>query len=171
MYTIKLLLLYLCTHENTLTKATIWALATSLVSLPAFVFDHYINTQIEFLFALNALIVLDTFTGVWKHYNRKTLCWEQFFFKFLKKVGISFCGWLFFHTIAIVFAGQETAQSYFILTGQVSVCVYIAGSFIDNVYEISNKKFPPDYIMDRFLKFKKSGKSSDIFESEKKDLT
>jgi hypothetical protein len=52
---------------------------------------------------------------------------------------------------------------------QVVTLLYPVSKVLKNIYILSNKQFPPAFIMDKIYNFEKNGDLKDLFDTDKKE--
>ena len=60
-------------------------------------------------------------------------------------------------------AGDNLAGEVFKVTIQIATILYPASKILKNIYVLSNKQYPPSFIMDKIYKFEKDGNVKDLF--------
>lgn len=66
-------------------------------------------------------------------------------------------------------AGQNVVGETFKILIQVTTLLYPVSKVLKNIYILSNKQFPPAFIMDKIYNFEKNGNINELFDNDKKD--
>jgi len=113
-------------------------------------------------------LLMNMIVGALFHTKMKSFDWIELFKKNI----------LMWSVLIIVYAMLEmlrlTAGDNFIGEGfkiliQVSTLLYPVSKVLKNIYILSNKQFPPAFIMDKIYNFEKEGNLQDLFNIDKKE--
>jgi len=106
--------------------------------------------------------------GVWYHHKMKTFSWEFFF----KRNLLMWCVLIVVYTMLEMLrltAGDNIIGEGFKVLIQVTTLLYPISKVLKNVYILSNKQFPPAFIMEKIYNFEKTGNLKDLFDTDKKE--
>jgi hypothetical protein len=150
--------LVLLQKGNLVTKISLTLGTSLLIALPIWVSDvvnNHIVTSPSFLSILVILLISDLFLGAWKHYKAHTFDFTELFKGLGIKVGVSILAMVLFNSLTSIHEMQSlgSIKDMITLTGKVANFVYIGGSAFNNMYYITNGKFPPVSWMERFKRF------------------
>jgi len=122
------------------------------------------NNQIFFRTIVYALFA-NVIVGGWFHYKNKSFKWRIFFRKNIEM-------WLIILLVYPILEGMKGVTGdnvigeFFKIAIQLGTLIYPASKVFKNIHILSNKKFPPSFIMDKVYNFEKDGNVKDFFESE-----
>lgn len=114
-----------------------------------------------------AALILNLSVGIWYHIKMKSFSWEQFLFKNCTMAAILILSYTMLEMIAIT-AGDNILADGFRSVIQVSTLLWPGSKFLKNLYILSNKQFPPGFIMERLYNFEKTGNLNDLFPNQPK---
>jgi hypothetical protein len=114
-----------------------------------------------------AALMLNLAVGIWYHLKMNTFSWGEFLFKNCKMAAILILSYTMLEMIAIT-AGENIVADGFRTVIQVSTLLWPGSKFLKNLYILSNKQFPPAFIMERLYNFEKTGNLKDLFPDEPK---
>lgn len=66
-------------------------------------------------------------------------------------------------------AGNNFVGEYFKILIQVMTLLYPVSKALKNIYILSNKQFPPSFIMDKIYSFEKDGNIKELFDTDKNE--
>lgn len=127
----------------------------------------YLENKRFFILVIGALI-MNTIVGVWYHKKMRTFSWEEFFVRNLKMWIILILVYYFLESLRIT-AGDNIAGEFFKTVVQLSTLLYPGSKALKNLYILSNKQFPPKFIMERLYNFEKTGNVKDLFPEQPKE--
>ena len=145
-----------------------------IAAMVANFFTRFVLPDPYFGTTLVSLLILDTLFGAMKNIKRHTFdAWELFKgvgFKSIIALGTSaFAKTLLNIPEIISSVWATTTITYFL---KMSVVLWLGMSFLGSIYQLTNKKFPPSFIMGRLTKFKKTGEVEHlVIKSEEEKLT
>jgi len=97
-----------------------------------------------------ALLMLNTWIGAWKHFKCKTFNPKKLFTKFLEKLGICTAGMILFQISNFIASDSTFMQDVFSISSMSVMYLWLGIDTAKLLYVISNGKFPPPIIMERF---------------------
>jgi hypothetical protein len=128
-------------------------------------FGLWFTNNREFAHGLLGSLIINMIVGVVFHLKMKTFSWEQFWLSngAMWLICISVY-WILESWVAVLGAGviSETFKT----SVQFLTLFYPGSKVIKNAYIITNKKFPPSFIMNRIYNFEKSGNVNDLLENK-----
>jgi len=158
-------------------KPTIYEKLTYLTKLVltfapiAFVLDGlnywYKSNSQFFAFVLGALLI-NMFVGAWYHRKMKTFSWELF----LKRNTLMWAVLIPVYTLLEMLrltAGVNMIGEGFKVVIQITTLLYPISKALKNFYILSNKQFPPQFIMDKIYNFEKTGDIKEFFNKDKNE--
>ena len=127
------------------------------------------DNKLFFSFVIYTLIANIGF-GVWRHKKERSFSWEKFFEKNFQMWIIIILTYPLLEMIRII-TGDNLVSEIFTIGIQISTLLYPGSKVLKNVYIISNKEFPPRYVMERLYKFEKTGNPDILLNKEHTELT
>jgi hypothetical protein len=129
----------------------------SLFGAIVYFFDYYRHVIIEnktFIVLIFSSFIADVILGMWAHLKKKDFSWSELFTKGLTKIGVSLLAMIMFNAIAgVEGVGESGIKVYLLLVGKLMNLFYITGSAFNNMFYITDKKFPPIAWMKRMKEF------------------
>ncbi|MCO6149050.1 hypothetical protein [Flavobacterium sp. NRK1] len=95
------------------------------------------------------------------HKKIKDFHWKKFFLKNIEMWGIILLVYPFLEVISHV-AGNNILAETFKITLQISTLLYPGSKALKNAYLLSEKKFPPGFVMNRLYNFEKTGDLNEL---------
>lgn len=111
-------------------------------------------------------ITLNIFIGAWYHLKNGTFSWEFFFKRNLLMITILFLAYTMLEMLRKTI-GENIFSEGFGTIIQISTLLYPMSKALKNLFILSNKQFPPAFIMERLYNFEKSGNLKDLFPDDK----
>jgi hypothetical protein len=124
------------------------------------------NNQQFSSFVIICLLV-NLLVGVRYHNKMGTFCWKEFFIKNIEMWVILVLVYGLLEMLRIT-AGNNIVGEGFKVLIQVMTLLYPISKALKNIYILSNKKFPPSFIMDKIYTFEKNGDLNNLFQIDKK---
>lgn len=124
------------------------------------------NNQQFSSFVIICLLV-NLLVGVRYHNKMRTFCWKEFFIKNIEMWVILVLVYGLLEMLRIT-AGNNIVGEGFKVLIQVMTLLYPISKALKNIYILSNKKFPPSFIMDKIYTFEKNGDLNNLFQIDKK---
>jgi hypothetical protein len=110
-----------------------------------------------FIILIFSAFVCDVILGMWKHLKAKDFSFKELFTKALTKIAISFLAMVLFNAMAGVEGiGETPIKMWLLMVGKILNLTYISGSAFNNMYFITDKKFPPYAWISRMKEFNKT---------------
>lgn len=119
--------------------------------------DKLLLSEHDFMFALLLSIVIDTIIGVYKHWKTGDLNLKKFSAKTFEKLLFIAFGMSLFNLLAYPVKKHNDMIVWYDFTVQLVLLSYPVFNALKNIYIISGKKFPPEFIMNKFTIFNKTG--------------
>lgn len=115
-------------------------------------------------------ILINIIVGAWYHHKMKSFSWELFLKRNTLMIAVLFVAYTMLEMLRIT-AGNNLFAEGFKAVIQVSTLLYPMSKALKNLYILSNKQFPPAFIMERLYNFEKTGDLKDLFpEQPKKEV-
>ena len=121
----------------------------------------------KFSILITAVLIINLGVGIWYHLRMKSFSWEEFILKNIKMAAILILAYSILEMIAIT-AGQNILADGYRTVIQLSTLLWPGGKVLKNLYILSNKQFPPEFIMERLYNFDKTGNLKDLFPEQDK---
>ena len=134
----------------------------------AFVLDSfnlwYVDNKQFFSFVIVSLLA-NMVVGAWYHRKMKTFNWELFWKRNATMWFILIPVYTLLEMLRLT-AGDNIVGEGFKVVIQITTLLYPISKALKNFYILSNKQFPPQFIMDKLYRFEKSGDLKDLFDKE-----
>ncbi len=124
----------------------------------------FINNKQFFSFVIICL-VLNVFVGAWFHHKMNTFSWEKFFERNITMWVILVLVYAILEMLRLT-AGDNIIGEAFGVLIQITTLLWPASKILKNAYFLSNKQFPPEFIMNRIYSFEKNGNLKELFEAD-----
>ncbi len=124
------------------------------------------NNQQFSSFVIICLLV-NLLVGVRYHNKMGTFNWKEFFVKNIEMWVILILVYGLLEMLRITAGNNFVGEGFKVLI-QVMTLLYPISKALKNIYILSNKKFPPSFIMDKIYTFEKNGDLNDLFHIDKK---
>jgi len=122
-------------------------------------------TNYDFANGLLITIILNLIIGAWYHHKNGTFSFEQFIFRNSLMIAVIIFGYMMLEIIQLRM-GDNILSNGFGTIIELSTILYPGSKVLKNIYILSNKQFPPAFIMDRLYNFEKTGNLKDLFPDE-----
>ena len=134
------------------------ALRLSLITSPfILIWDKIVKWEIrnqDYILIVLGAILVDWFFGIWKHLKKRTFSFKQNAYGLIIKVALTTgAAFLFEGLGSIVKDSADIIVVSLTTVTRVIVFLYPAVSAWQNIYIVSDEKFPPKAWMDRINKF------------------
>lgn len=125
-----------------------------------YISDYYKGILLEnknFVVVIFVAFLVDIVCGSWKHYKTGDFSWTDLFTIALKKLSITFMAMLLFNGMVSIEGIEDSGiKVYLLIVGKLMNFWYLAGSAFNNMYYITDHKFPPYAWMKRMKDFNKT---------------
>jgi len=112
-------------------------------------------------------IIINLIIGCWYHFKMGTFSIEQFIVRNSIIVIVLILGYTMLEMLKITLGKNIFAEGFGTII-QISTLLYPTSKAMKNLYILSNKQFPPGFIMERLYTFEKTGDLKDLFPEEPK---
>lgn len=159
----------LITDNNpTFIDKLIYAFAALLTLSPiVFILNQitiWFSTNRKFATLIVLVILINLFVGVWYHLKMRTFSWEEFLFKNCIMVAILILSYTLLESLVLIVGNNMIAEG-FRVTIQLATLFYPASKALKNLYILSNKEFPPAFIMEKLYKFEQTGDIAELYKT------
>ena len=113
-------------------------------------------------------LIVNMIVGVWYHQKMRTFSWERFFKRNILMWVVLMLVYLMLEMLRQTAGDNFVGESFKILI-QITTLLYPISKSLKNIYILSNKQFPPAFIMEKIYNFEKSGNLKDLFDNDKKE--
>jgi hypothetical protein len=142
------------------TKLIMLTIFGTIVGTIVYLSEYYKGIILEnksFLALFLMAYVSDVLMGIWAHLKKKDFSFTELFTKGLTKIAVSFVAMTLFNAIAGVEGVDNTGlKVYLLLVGKLMNLFYLAGSAFNNMYYVTDKRFPPLAWMKKIKEFNKN---------------
>lgn len=112
-------------------------------------------------------LVVNMLIGIKFHLKMKSFDWGEFLKKNSEMMIIVIVVYALLEMLRLT-AGENFIGESFKILIQVTTLLYPVSKALKNVYILSNKQFPPAFIMEKIYNFEKNGDLNDLFGKEDK---
>lgn len=127
----------------------------------------YVDNKQFFSFVLLSLI-LNMGVGAWYHKKMKTFSWEKFWKRNAMMWAILIPVYTLLEMIRLTAGDNFIGESFKVLI-QITTLLYPISKALKNFYILSNKQFPPQFIMDKIYRFEKTGDLNELLDKDKEE--
>lgn len=110
-------------------------------------------------------ILFNMIIGAWYHHKMRTFSYREFIIKNSLMVLVLILGYSMLEMLRITFGDNMLAEGFKTVI-RVSTLLYPMSKSLKNLYILSNKQFPPKFIMEKLYNFEKSGNINDLFPNQ-----
>jgi hypothetical protein len=115
----------------------------------------FLNNRQFATFVLLAILI-NVFVGAVFHFRNKTFSQEQFLVKNGIMISVLIISYFLLEMLHITIGDNVFSESFKTLI-QISTLLYPISKTFKNLYILSNKQFPPAWVMERLYNFEKTG--------------
>lgn len=137
----------------------------------AFVLDGlnlWFKTNQQFSSFVLICLLVNLFVGARFHYKMNTFSWKQLLTRNSEMWVVLIVVYALLEMLRLT-AGNNFVGEGFKIMIQVMTLLYPISKALKNIYILSNKQFPPAFIMDKIYNFEKTGDIKDLFDTDKKE--
>lgn len=127
----------------------------------------WFNSNQQFSSFVIICLFVNLAVGVRYHNKMGTFNWKEFFVKNIEMWVILILVYGLLEMLRITAGNNFVGEGFKVLI-QVMTLLYPISKALKNIYILSNKKFPPSFIMDKIYTFEKNGDLNDLFHIDKK---
>lgn len=113
-------------------------------------------------------LTVNLFVGIWYHNKMNTFSWKEFFIKNIQMWAVIIIVYALLEMLRLT-AGNNIIGEGFKVLIQVTTLLYPVSKALKNLYILSQKQFPPAFIMEKIYNFEKNGDLKELFDTEKKE--
>ena len=167
-----LLLQFVNIADGDLPTKFLSALKLSLIAYPfILIWDKIVKWGVpnqDYILIVLGAILVDWFFGIWKHLKKRTFSFKQNAFGLVIKIALTTgAAFLFEGLGAIVKDSADIIVVSLTTVTRVIVFLYPAVSAWQNIYIVSDERFPPKAWMDRINKFNENLNVKELTDDEK----
>lgn len=132
---------------------------------------NYLIPEKQFFSTVIFLCICDVLIGTLKSLKLHNFNPMLMLIGFATKLGTCYLVMQIFQAVSSPqeFISSPEARVYFVLTWKLMIMVYPSISSFNNIYYLSNKKFPPIWWMERMHSFEKDGNVKDLIGNNKQE--
>lgn len=120
----------------------------------------YIENR-QFADFIMVALLFNMVIGAWYHHKMKTFSYREFIIKNSLMVLVLILGYSMLEMLRLTFGDNMLAEGFKTVI-RVSTLLYPMSKSLKNLYILSNKQFPPKFIMEKLYNFEKSGNINDL---------
>lgn len=128
----------------------------------------WFKTNQQFSSFILICLLVNMIVGAIFHSRMKTFNWVELFKKNIVMWVVLIVVYTMLEMLRLT-AGDNFIGEGFKILIQVSTLLYPVSKVLKNVYILSNKQFPPAFIMDKIYNFEKEGNLQELFNIDKKE--
>jgi hypothetical protein len=147
---------------NVITKFGIVAYLLSSLSL-------WFSDNHQFVTFITTAIVINAIVGGYFHTLNKTFSWEQFIKQNSKMILVIIISYILLEQLRLT-AGDNLAGDVFKIVVQVATLLYPTSKALKNTYLLSNKQFPPAFMMQKLYNFERTGNVKEFFGNDQAEM-
>src|SRR6478736_1797060 len=125
-------------------------------------------TNHQFANGVFVTVFINIVIGAWYHHKMGSFSYEQFIVRNSIMILVLLFGYTILELLQLRL-GDNMLATGFKTTIEVSTLLYPGSKVLKNLYILSNKQFPPSFIMERLYNFEKTGNIKDLFPEEPKN--
>jgi len=130
--------------------------------------SFWFKTNQQFSAFVLICLVINMGVGARYHSKMKTFNWKEMLTKNSVMCGVLILVYTMLEMLRLT-AGNNVVGEGFKILIQVMTLLYPISKACKNIYILSNKQFPPAFIMDRMYNFEKNGNLKELFDTDKKE--
>lgn len=120
------------------------------------VFKMWFYDNSTFLSFILVAVIINLVVGMYMHYKSKTFSWEIMLKKTGTMIFVLVVTYYLLEQIRII-TGDNVFSDGFRITMQVATLFYPSSKALKNIYILSNREYPPSWIMEKVYNFEKTG--------------
>lgn len=121
----------------------------------------FINNR-QFASFVIICLTINMLIGIKYHLKMKSFNWSEFLKKNSEMMVVVIVVYALLEMLRLTAGANFIGESFKILI-QVTTLLYPISKALKNIYILSNKQFPPAFIMDKIYNFEKDGNLNDLF--------
>lgn len=126
--------------------------------------NQWFKNNHQFFTFMICVLSANLIVGAIKHAKLKTFKWNEFWKKNIEMWFIILVTYPLLEMISII-AGQNIIGEFFKIALQLSTFLYPLSKILKNIYLWSEKKYPPEWLMNRLYNFERTGNIKDLTEN------
>lgn len=130
--------------------------------------NFWFTTNQKFASFILVCLFANMIIGCIYHHKMGTFSWERFF----KRNILMWINLIIVYLMLEILrqtAGDNLLGEGFRILIQVTTLLYPISKVLKNVYILSNKQFPPEFIMEKIYNFEKNGNLKDLLDTDKNE--
>lgn len=132
----------------------------------------FILNQMSIWFSMNRkfatlvilVLLVNLVVGAWYHLKMGSFTIEEFIVKNCVMLAILLLAYILLESLALN-VGSNIATEGFRVMIQLSTLLYPSSKALKNLYILSNKEYPPAFIMEKLYKFEKTGDITEFYKT------
>lgn len=132
------------------------------------VFNLWFQTNHQFSSFLILCVVGNMGVGARFHYKMGTFSWIDFWKKNSEMFLVLVVVYAFLEMLRVTTGNNLVGEGFKILI-QVMTLFYPISKALKNIYILTNKRYPPTFIMDKMYNFEKTGNLKDLLDTDNKE--
>ena len=128
--------------------------------------SFWFKTNQQFSAFVLICLMINMGVGAWFHHKSGTFDFVEMLTKNALMWGVLILVYVMLEMLRVT-AGNNVVGEGFKILIQVMTLLYPISKACKNIYILSNKQFPPAFIMDRMYNFEKNGNLKELFDTDK----
>lgn len=130
--------------------------------------NFWFKTNQQFSSFILICLIVNMIVGAVYHHRVGSFDWVEMFKKNVLMWVVLIVVYAMLEMLRLTAGNNFVGESFKILI-QVVTLLYPVSKVLKNIYVLSNKQFPPAFIMDKIYNFEKNGDLKDLFDTDKKE--
>jgi hypothetical protein len=130
--------------------------------------NFWFKTNQQFSSFILICLLVNMVVGAFFHQKMGTFNWVELFKKNVLMWVVLIVVYAMLEMLRLTAGNNFVGESFKILI-QVVTLLYPISKVLKNIYILSNKQFPPAFIMDKIYNFEKNGDLNDLFDTDKNE--
>lgn len=124
--------------------------------------SQWFSDNTQFAAFVLSCIIINIIVGACFHLKMKSFSWELFIKRNSLMIAVLIVVYFLLEMLRLTM-GENIVGEGFRSVIQVSTLLYPSSKALKNLYILSNKQFPPKFIMERLYKFEQTGDLKDLY--------
>lgn len=129
----------------------------------------WFTSNSNFIAGVLCALVINMGVGIWYHRKMKTFSWYEFFMGNIKMFSVVMLVYVLLELLRMAVGANVIGEGFKIIV-QTTTILYPVSKSMKNIYILTQKNFPPSFIMDRLYNFEKTGNVKELFEGKDDNL-
>jgi hypothetical protein len=127
--------------------------------------NYWFENNKQFVSFMIFCLIVNLVVGIWYHRKMKSFDWEEFLKKNSQMMTVVVVVYALLEMLHLTAGANFVGESFRVLI-QITTLLYPISKALKNIYILSNKQFPPAFIMEKIYNFEKDGNLKDLFSND-----